>query len=193
MSQTPKILAFSGSLRKTSLNRQVVQVVAAGARKAGAEITLLDLKDYPLPIYDSDLIDEQGFHENAAKLQDLLLAHNGLLIASPEYNGSVTGALKNMFDWTSRARGELKTGDCYKNKVAAIMSASPGSFGGIRCLSHLRGILSIMNVHVLPEEFAVSFAHQAFDDGGEFKEEKMLSNLERHGANIAETLKKLNS
>jgi chromate reductase, NAD(P)H dehydrogenase (quinone) len=191
MSYTPKILAFAGSLRAASLNKKIVNVAAEGARKAGAEVTVIDLKQFPLPIYDSDLIEEEGFEENAVRLQEILLAHDGLIVASPEYNGSITGALKNMFDWTSRARGDLKLGACYAGKVAAIMSASPGSFGGIRCLSHLRGILSIMLVNVLPEEFAVGKAHEGFDDNAVFKDEKMRVNLERHGANVVETLKKL--
>ena len=193
MSQTPKILAISGSLRRDSLNKKVVALVSEGARRAGAEITVVDLKEFRLPLYDDDLIAESGFDERAAELQQMLLAHNGLIVASPEYNGSISGALKNFFDWTSRANGNVKMGDCYGGKVAAILSASPGSFGGIRCLSHLRGILSILGVHVLPEEFAVGTAHTAFDDGGVFKEERMRQNLERHGANVAETIKKLKS
>ena len=160
---------------------------------AGAEITLLDLKDLPMPLYDSDLIEERGFDPNARRFQEILLAHDGLLISTPEYNGSFTGALKNAIDWASRANGEIKMGSTFKNKVAGIMSASPGSFGGIRCLSHLRAVLSILGVIVLPEEFAISGVHQAFDDSGAHKDAKMNSLLQQHGANVVETLKKLRS
>ena len=191
MSYTPKILAFSGSLRAGSLNKKVVQVAAEGARKAGAEVTLLNLKELPLPLYDADLVEEKGFDPNARRFQEILLAHDGLLISTPEYNASLPGALKNAIDWASRADGEVKMGATFKNKVGGIMSASPGSFGGIRCLSHLRAVLSILGVIVLPEEFAVGTAHEAFDDNGVHKDAKMHSLLEQHGANVVATLKKM--
>lgn len=188
---TPKILAINGSLRRASLNKKVLQVVVEGARKAEAEIEFIDLKEMMLPIYDDDFIEENGFPETAAILQQKLINANGLIIATPEYNGSITGGLKNFFDWTSRAQGDVKMGDCYRDKVAAILSASPGSFGGLRCLGHLRTILSVLGVQVLPEEFAVAFANKSFDDNGVFKDEKMLANLQRHGANVAQTIRKL--
>ncbi|MEP6925577.1 MAG: NAD(P)H-dependent oxidoreductase [Pyrinomonadaceae bacterium] len=191
MSYTPKILAFAGSLRAQSHNKKVVGVAAEGARKAGAEVTFLNLKDLPMPIYDADLVEEHGFDRNATEFQQILLAHDGLLIASPEYNASLPAALKNAIDWASRANGEVKLGATFKGKVAGIMSASPGSFGGIRCLSHLRAILSILGVFVLPDEFAISAAHEAFDDNGLHKDEKMHSLLEQHGANVVEILKKM--
>lgn len=193
MPDTPKILAFSGSLQADSLNKKVVQVAAEGARKAGAEVTVFSLRDLPLPLYDDDLIKEKGFDQNAFEFQQILLAHDGLLISTPEYNASLPGVLKNAIDWASRANGEIKMGAVFKNKIAGIMSASPGSLGGIRCLSHLRAILSILGVIVLPEEFAVGTAHQAFDDNGVHKEAKMHSLLEQHGANVAEMVKKLRS
>lgn len=193
MPYTPKILAFSGSLRRDSFNKKVVRVAAEGARRAGAEITFLDLKELPLPLYDADLVEEKGFDPNGGRFQEILLAHDGLLISTPEYNASLPGALKNAIDWASRANGAMKMGATFKNKVAGIMSASPGSFGGIRCLSHLRAVLSILGVIVLPEEFAVGTAHEAFDDNGVHKDSKMHSLLEQHGANVAETLKRLRS
>jgi NAD(P)H-dependent FMN reductase len=191
MAGVPKILALAGSLRRYSHNKKVVKVAAEGARKAGAEVTYIDLKDYPMPLYDDDLIEENGFDEHAARFQQLLLAHDGLLICSPEYNGSVPGGLKNAIDWASRANGEMRMNAAFRGKVAAIMSASPGGFGGIRCLSHLRGILSVMGVHVLPAEFAVGKAHEGFDDNGIFRDEKMHQTIEKHGANVAEMLKML--
>lgn len=191
MSDAPKILAFSGSLRKDSLNKKVVKVAAEGARRAGAEVTIFDLNELPLPLYNSDLQEAEGFPENAAKLQRILLAHDGLLISSPEYNGSIPGGLKNAIDWVSRANGEVKMGAVFKNKVAGIMSASPGSFGGIRCLAHLRSILSLVGVIVLTDEFAVSSAHEAFNESGIHKDAKMHSLLEKHGANVVDLIKKI--
>lgn len=191
MSDTPRILALAGSLRRDSHNKKVVRIAAEGARKAGAEVTFLDFKEFPLPIYDADQHEAEGFHPNAARLQEILLAHDGLLVSSPEYNGSLPAVLKNAFDWASRANGDLKLGAAFAGKVAAIMSSSPGSFGGIRCLGHLRDVLSILGCHVLPHEFAISSVHQNIDENGVHRDEKMHKTLEQHGANVAETIKKL--
>jgi chromate reductase len=191
MGYTPKILEFAGSLRLASHNKKVVKIAAEGAQKAGAEVTFLDFKELPMPIYDADLQEESGFDENAARLQQILLAHDGLLISTPEYNGSLPAVLKNAFDWASRVNGDLKLGAAFNGKVAAIMSASPGSFGGIRCLGHLRDVLSVMGVHVLPQEFAISSVHEAIDENGIHKDAKMQGLLEQHGANVVEIVRKL--
>ncbi|MDW8305301.1 MAG: NAD(P)H-dependent oxidoreductase [Acidobacteriota bacterium] len=185
----PRILAVAGSLRRESYNKRVLNVAIEGAVKAGADVTLIDLNDYPLPLYSADLVAESGFPENATRLQQILLEHDGLLIASPEYNGSLPAALKNTIDWTSRANGELKTGACYKGKWAGIMTASPGSFGGIRCLAHLRDVLSILLVHVLPLEIAVAKVDTIFE-GTQIKDENMRYLLEMLGETLAKTLKK---
>ena len=191
MAKKPKILAFAGSLRKHSYNKRVVKIAVAGAKRDGADVTYIDLKDYPLPVYDADDHAENGFPENAAKLQRLLAEHDGLLIASPEYNGSVPGGLKNMIDWTSRKSDEFGTIEVFKGKAAAIMTASPGAFGGIRCLAHLRGVLTIMLVNVLPSEIAVSFVGGKFEgDSEEMTDEKMNSILENLGASLVDLLKK---
>src|SRR5438128_1846133 len=98
----PRILAFAGSLRNDSYNKKLVQIAAASARRAGAEVTCIDLKDYPLPIYDGDIEAASGIPENGQKLKKLFLEHDGLLIAAPEYNSSISAALKNTIDWVSR-------------------------------------------------------------------------------------------
>ncbi|HEY0657071.1 MAG TPA: NAD(P)H-dependent oxidoreductase [Pyrinomonadaceae bacterium] len=191
MSYTPKILAVAGSLREHSYNKRVLRTAVEGAKNAGGEVAFIDLRDYPLPIYDADIQEKEGFPENAVQLQKLLLEHDGLLIASPEYNASLPAALKNFIDWTSRANGEIKLGQCFKGKVAAIMTASPGTFGGIRCLSHLRDILTILLVNTLPTEIAVGKAHEMFDgDGAEMTDEKMRKILESLGASLTDMLRK---
>ena len=141
MAYTPRILAFAGSLRTDSYNKKLVKLAAAGARESGAEVTYLDLRDIPLPLYDGDLLDREGLPENARKLKELMKAHQGFLIASPEYNTSVPGVLKNAIDWASRAAEGEELMACFKDKIAAIMSTSPGSLGGLRGLIHLRAIL----------------------------------------------------
>jgi NAD(P)H-dependent FMN reductase len=191
MVKQPKILAFAGSLREHSYNKRVLQTAAEGAKNAGAKVTYIDLRDYAMPIYDADIHEKEGFPENAEKLQKILLEHDGLLISSPEYNASLPAALKNAIDWASRANGEIKLGQCFKGKAAAIMTASPGSFGGIRCLGHLRDVLTILLVSTLPTEIAVSKVHEMFDGNGtEMKDEKMKKILENLGAALVDILKK---
>ncbi len=191
MSKNPKILAFAGSLREKSYNRRVLKTAIRGAESAGAQVTEIDLRDYAMPIYNADIQEKDGFPENAEKLQRLLLEHDGLLIASPEYNASLPAALKNVIDWTSRANGDIKLGQTFKGKVAAIMTASPGAFGGIRCLSHLRDVLTILLVNTLPSEIAVGKVHEMFDgDGAEMTDEKMKKILENLGASLVDLLRK---
>ena len=191
MPYKPKILAFSGSLREKSYNKKVLKVAVEGAKKAGADVTYIDLKDYPMPLYNPDLQETQGFPPIAAALQKLLHEHDGLLIASPEYNASVTGVLKNAIDWTSRANGDFKLGECYKGKFAAIMTASPGAFGGLRCLGHLRDILTILLVNVLPTEIAVAKVGGIFDiDTDEMTNDNMRMILEDLGKSLADMLGK---
>ncbi len=191
MSKRPKILAFAGSLREKSYNKRVLKVAIEGARQAGAEVTYIDLKDYPLPIYNADLQDTQGFPPLAAALQRLLLEHDGLLIASPEYNASLPAVLKNAIDWTSRANGSVKLGEGFKGKVAAIMTASPGAFGGIRCLGHLRDVLTILLVNTLPSEIAVAKVGGVFDgDTDEITNENVRIILEDLGKSLADMLRK---
>src|ERR1700733_11604898 len=98
----PKILVFAGSLRAGSYNKKLAKIAAKGAEEAGAEVTYIDLKDYPLPVYDQEIEDSQGLPQNALKLKELFMNHNGFIIASPEYNSSIPGALKNVIDWVSR-------------------------------------------------------------------------------------------
>jgi len=191
MTKKPKILAFTGSLRANSYSERIVKTAARGAEAAGAKVTFINLRDYPLPIYNQDEHGTGEFAENAAKLQKLLAEHDGLLVASPEYNGSLTGALKNAIDWTSRTTDEYRMGAVFNGKFAAIMTQSPGAFGGIRCLGHMRDILTVLLVNVLPTQIAVGKVHEMFDgDGAEMVNEKMKKTLEELGASLAQMLKK---
>ncbi len=185
----PRILAFAGSYREHSYNKRVLAVAAEGARNVGAEVTTIDLRDYPLPIFCADGIENGEFDANALRLQDLMAEHDGFLIASPEYNGSIPGGLKNAIDWISRANSKYKMYEPVKGKYSALMTASPGQFGGLRCLSHLRAVLTMLSIHVLPMEVAVPFVGQKFDgDGTDMTDEKMKSILESLGANLVHKL-----
>ncbi len=194
MNKRPKILAFAGSLRERSLNKRVLKTAVRGAEKAGAEVTYVDLRDYPMPIYNSDDHERDGFDPNALKLQGLLVEHDGLLIASPEYNGSLPAALKNAIDWASRQSDRYERGKIFRGKVAAMMTASPGSLGGVRSLAHLRGVLTSVGVIVLPQEVAVTFAEDKFaGDGWEMTDERVKGNLEALGAALVEMLSRMHA
>ncbi|MFP5410197.1 MAG: NADPH-dependent FMN reductase [Gammaproteobacteria bacterium] len=160
----PKILAFAGSLRRDSWNRKLIHVAAEAARAAGAEVTLIELADYPLPLMDEDLEAREGLPANAQRLKALFKAHDALLIASPEYNSSLPPLLKNTLDWVSREwQGESGLVP-YQGKVAALLAASPGGFGGMRMLPHLRQVLNALGVLVLPGQFSLAHADKGFDD-----------------------------
>ena len=140
---------------------------------------------------DQDIEREHGTPENATKLKQLFLDHDGLLISSPEYNSSITPLLKNTIDWVSRsAEGEAPLA-AYKGKVAALMAASPGGLGGLRGLVHVRSILSSIGVIVLPDQIAVSRAFEAFDDDGQLKDEKQRARAQGLGESVANMLSKL--
>lgn len=187
----PKILAFAGSTRKGSFNKRIVRIAAEGARAAGAEVTFLDLKELPLPLYDGDLEAEQGLPENALRLKALMKGHDGFLIAAPEYNGSLTGVLKNAIDWASRPAEGEKPLEAFVGKTAVLMSASPGALGGLRGLAHLRTILSGIQALVLPQEVAVPRAHEALTEDGKLKDANQEEAVRNLGKRLAEVLSKL--
>lgn len=188
---TPKILAFSGSARKDSLNQKLVRAAAAGARAAGAEVTEISLRDFPMPLFDEDLEAAVGFPDAVVQFRDLMKAHHGLLIACPEYNSSITPLLKNTIDWASRPAPGDPPLACYKDKVAVIMSASPGGLGGLRGLVHVRSILGNIGVLVLPDQKAIGGAGQAFDDQGRLKDAEQQAAVEALGSRLAIVLSKL--
>lgn len=191
METRPKILAFAGSAGARSYNKMLVRIAAAGARRVGAEVTVADLRDYPMPIYDGDLEERDGIPANARKFRELMMAYDGLLIASPEYNGSITPLLKNTIDWVSRPV-EGKDGLApFRNKAAALLSASPGGFGGLRGLVHLRAILGNIGVIVLPDQLAVARAHEAFQPDGTLANPKQRAAVEALGATLAGVSAKL--
>lgn len=186
----PKILAFSGSIRRDSWNRKLIQSAGDATRAAGGDVTLIDLADYPLPLYNGDLEDRDGLPDNALRLKAVFKAHDALLIASPEYNSSIPPLLKNALDWVSREwQGESGLVP-YQNKVAAILAASPGALGGMRMLPHLRQILNTLGVLVLPGQFSLPGADQAFDEeNGALKSPARLHSLVLELVNTANALK----
>ncbi len=162
----PKILVLPGSTRTGSHNVRLAALAAKELTLIDADVTRISLADYELPIYDADLDSRHGQPANALALKQMIMAHHGVFIASPEYSASVTPLLKNALDWVSRVR---ERGDptyaAFKNRVFAIAAAAPGRSGGIRSLMALRQILELgCGALVIPEQVAIPNAVQAFDD-----------------------------
>ncbi len=171
----PRILALGGSLRRASLNARLLAVAAGAAREAGAEVTEIDLRGLALPLYDPELETAEGLPEGARRLKALMGEHRGLLLASPEHNSAFSAALKNAVDWASRPLpGEAGLAS-FDGKVAALLAASPGALGGLRGLAALRTLLGNIRVLVIPEQFALVRAHEAFDEGGALKDPKQAA------------------
>jgi NAD(P)H-dependent FMN reductase len=186
-----KILAFAGSLRKDSFNKKLVKIAMQGAEAAGAQVTYLDLRDLDLPIYDGDLEARITLPEGARKLKSLMDAHHGFLIATPEYNSSITGALKNAIDWASRPQPDEKPYQQFAGKVAVLMAASGGYFGGVRSVMAVRGILSHIQVLVLPQQVNIPFAEKAFNADGALVEERRHKQVQALGRELVEFIAKL--
>ena len=188
-----KILAFAGSSRQNSINQKLVHLAALGAEKEGAHVTIINLADYPMPLFNHDLEAEQGMPAKAHEFKKLLIAHDGFLIASPEYNSAFSPLLKNVIDWASRAEAKDEPPlSAYKGKAAAIMSASPGGNGGLRGLVFLRMLLSNIGVLVLPEQLAVAHAFKAFSKDGSLTDDKQHQAIENIGAKLTQFTKKMN-
>jgi NAD(P)H-dependent FMN reductase len=177
----PKVLVFAGSIRTGSHNARLAALAAKELALAGADVTRISLADYPLPVYDGDLEAKSGPPENARKLKQLMMAHPGVFIASPEYNASITPLLKNTLDWISRVRERNEPPlAAYKNRVFALGGASPGPWGATRSLLALRQSLEIgCGALVIPDQIAVARAGEAFDEMDNLKEESLTNQLKR--------------
>lgn len=176
MTHGTRLLFLAGSAREASFNRRLARLAHDVAEANGLAATLADIGDYPMPIYDGDYEKKEGVPENASKLKALMEVHQGVFIASPEYNASVSPLLKNTLDWVSRLTeeggGPLMV---YKSRVFALGSASPGGFGGMRGLIVLRQTLVLgLGALVLPDQISVSRANDAFDDAGRLKDKTQM-------------------
>lgn len=160
-----KILVIPGSLRSASLNARLAAAIAHELVQSGAEVTRISLSDYPLPIYDGDLQAKSGVPKHAVNLKRMIGAHHGVLIVTPEYNSSVPALVKNTIDWISRVQDPHETrGQVFRERVFAIAAASANRLGGTRALAALRLILTACHATVVPNQLALSFADQAYDE-----------------------------
>ncbi len=175
-----RILVFAGSNRRGAFSGRTADAAMKELALQGAEVTRISLIDYPLPIMDEDREKEKGIPENAVQLARQIAAHDGVLICTPEYNGSVPPLLKNAIDWVSRVKSDggraLRP---YPGKVVGVCSSSNGHFAGIRAANHLRAILSHIGMEVVSAQVSVPNAGDAFEADGTFRDERLTKGMTR--------------
>ncbi len=186
MAQPLRILAFAGSARRESLNRKLLVVAVQAVRDAGGQVNVIDLNQLEMPLYHGDQEDQTGMPPNATRLAELIRTHDGLLIASPEYNTFPTPLLKNAIDWCSRADENP-----FEGRVAAVVSASPGAFGGISSLRHVRHLLLHLGCHVVPSFAVLPRAGEAFDANGVLKDARAMKSVQKVAAGLLSLALKL--
>jgi NAD(P)H-dependent FMN reductase len=181
-----KILAMAASTRSDSYNKKLLNLAVWGARDAGAEVTVLNLEDFIVPLYE-DLVEKRdGIPRKIIELKELFIENHGIIFSMPEYNYSLPAAFKNIIDWLTRTDTFEKSSHCFQYKVCALLSASSEFHGGIRGLAHLRSILENLNTIVMPEQICVSDAENAFDEYGLLKNEIYKKSVEKIGANLVD-------
>ena len=173
-----RVLAFAGSTRSGSLNKKLLRAAVVLAEQRGAQVTTLELRELALPLYDGDLEQHEGLPEGARRLKQLMATHDAFLIASPEYNSSISGVLKNAIDWASRPVPNEAPLSAFKEKIAGLLSASPGSLGGLRALIPLRSILGNLGTIVVPNQAAIAHAAEAFTESGQLKDARQQAQIE---------------
>lgn len=182
----PRILALAGSRRSGSYNERLLRAAARGAQSLDVDISFLDWESYPMPLFDDD---EGPMPDSVLAFREQLKAHQGLLVSCPEYNSSLTPLLKNAIDWASQALPDEPPHFCFRNKVVALLSASPGRLGGLRGLGHVRDIFTHLGATVLAEQYALPEASRAFDDTGTITDEASRNAAEAIGARLAQVVR----
>lgn len=167
-----KILIFAGALRQGSCNKKFAHEAQKICLELGVDSKFIDLKDYPMPVYDGDIEETSGIPETTKELSKEISAADALIISTPEYNASIPGILKNVIDWLSREKPVSLEG-----KHLLLLAASPGALGGIRALWHSRQPFEQLGVHVFPNMMGLPNAYNAFDDNGKLKDEKTTQKL----------------
>lgn len=191
MNEKPRILVFAGSAREASLNKKLARVAAKAVLEHGGEATYIDLRDYPMPIYEGDLETREGMPQKARELRELFVSHPAFLIVSPENNGSIPSLLKNAIDWLSRDVDGRSGLEPYRGKVVALMAASPGAFGGVMALGHLRQSLVKLFAHVIPDQFPLPKADQAFAEDGSLTQAWQQKSVQTVVRQLIETTKRM--
>src|SRR5215470_18720328 len=174
-----RLLFFAGSTREGSYNKKLALLGRHIAEANGIEAVFVDLKEYPMPLYNGDLEAKDGPPEKAREFKALLQEYQGVFIASPEYNSGITPLLKNTIDWVTRVKAKGETGlEVYKTRVFAISGASPGYYGAMRSLLNLRQILMLgVGALVIPQQLVLPRANEAFEAGGSLKDQALQKTL----------------
>ena len=190
----PRIVVMAGSRRREALSRRVAAACVRALDAAGAEVELVELDDYPAPLYDGDLEAASGLPEAIVRLQRMLHASDGVLVVNPEYNGSLTPLLKNTLDWCSRpnpADPERSGGKVYAGRAAAVVGSSPGALGGMRVLFHIRDVLGYLGMQVIPQQLAVGKAGEAVGDDDRLRDAAQQDMLDKLAAALVDTARRL--
>ena len=168
-----RVLVFSASMRKDSLNTRLATLAAGVIEKHGGKADLADMRMFDTPSFDQDRETADGPPPGAVALRDRILANDAFIISSPEYNGAMPGLIKNSIDWVSRFRPQP-----FNEKHALLLSASPSMVGGNRALLQLRVPLEHLGTRVFPSLFSLALAHKAFDTNGGLADEKLAQRFE---------------
>ena len=179
--EPPRILIVPGSARSQALSKRLARAGFAAIDRAGGVGTLIDLAQFEMPLYHAELEARDGLPEAVRRLQALIAGHDALLVASPEYNGSMTPLLVNALDWCSRVDPRNPSGSglaIFADKPAGLLGSSPGALGGLRALFHLRDLLAYLGMMVIPQQLAVPRAHHAFDADGGLEDESQRARLD---------------
>ena len=187
-SMSLRILAFSGSLREKSFNKKLLQIAVEAARSAGAEVEVLDLRDFEAPIYDGDREEREGIPPKILEFTELVHAADGLLISCPEHNGAVTAALKNTLDWASRDRKGPEEKFCFDGKLVGLLGATPGRLGAARGLANLEVILKNIGATVIETQMGLAKAHDAFDENGHLRDSEQDQQTQQLGIDLVRAL-----
>lgn len=187
----PEILVFAGSTRKASLNKYLLKNAVPFIEEAGGRVTLIDLRDYSMPLYDEDLEADSGIPSKAMEIRKLMEAHHGVMIACPEYNNSIPGVLKNMIDWVSRPLPGEPPLVAFRNKTAALLAATPGKMGGLLVLSSIRAILGSLGMIVIPKQYGLGNAKSSFDEDGRLTNEIAQKHVTDVAQQLVEVTKRL--
>ncbi len=186
-----RILVIPGATRTDAFSKKLARAASKLVEQAGSVPTLIDLRDYAMPLYDGDLETKEGLPEGTVRLRGVMKQHDALLFATPEYNSSIPAVLKNTIDWLSRPYAAERGVSVFDNKVAALLSSSPGALGGLRGLVHLRQILMNLGVLVITEQFALGSAGSAFSPDGSLVDAKQSATVQKIAQRLAHVATRL--
>ena len=178
MTNAPSILVFSGSTRQGSFTRQLAHVAANRIDICGGKASFIDMADYEAPLYHQDTETDDGFPDTVINFRALLRNHDGMMIATPEYNGFVPPLLVNMFSWASRPYQDESANALFHGMPVGLMAASPSGLGGVRVIPRLRDYMAELGTVAVPGFVTLPHAANAFDETGILQNDATLERLD---------------